>query len=309
MGDKKEEILTAYKKLTDLPPQEQNLPGLDTAMDPLAEFTKLECWDNEGKPYLKEYVGSEKLKGKVALVTGGDSGIGRSAAQMFAREGADVTIVYLPEEEEDAQNVKKAIEKDGRKCLTLAFDLMKLDNCKTIIDKHLEHHGRLDILVNNASKQIMCEAIQDIDLSNVESTFQSNIVAMIALAKYAVPHLKPGASIINTSSVTAFKGSSAMMDYSATKGAIITFTRSLAMQLAPKHIRVNAVCPGPVYTPLQPASRPADNMDDWSVGALPLHGRANMPAEMGPAYVFLASADSNAMTGQLMHLNNAQWIG
>jgi len=182
-------------------------------------------------------------------------------------------------------------------------------NCEKLVSKHIGEHGRLDILVNNASKQIMEESITEINLDNVESTFRSNILAMFAITKAAVPHMKAGGSIINTSSVTAFKGSPSMVDYSSTKGAIITFTRSLALQLAPKHIRVNVVCPGPVFTPLQPASRPKEQMEDFQVGALPLHGRSNQPAEMGPAYVFLASADSNAMTGQCMHLNNAQWIG
>ncbi|KAI9631936.1 putative oxidoreductase [Dioszegia hungarica] len=305
----KEDIVTAYKTLLDIKPQEQNLPGKDTNMDPLAEFTKLECWDESGKPYLKEYVGSGKLKGKTAIITGGDSGIGRSAAQMFVREGANVTIVYLEQEQEDADRVKKAIEADGGECLCLALDLMKEESVKKVVDEHIKKYGGLDILVNNASKQMMCDDIADINLGDVESTFRSNILGMFALTKYAMPHLKRGASIINSASVVAFKGSPSMMDYSSTKGAIVTFTRSLAMQLAPKGIRVNAVCPGPVYTPLQPASRQAEQMDDWNIGALPLHGRVNMPAEMGPAYVFLACADSNAMTGQMMHLNNAQWIG
>ncbi|KAK4687766.1 hypothetical protein P7C73_g2351, partial [Tremellales sp. Uapishka_1] len=327
MGDDKPEILTAYKSLENIKAQTQTLPGKDVDMDPLAEFTKLECWDDDGKPFLKEYVGSGKLTGKTAIITGGDSGIGRSAAQMFAREGADVTIVYLPEEEEDAQKVKALIEKDGRECQTLALDLMVASNCEKIVEKHLAKFGKLDILVNNASKQIQSESLEQIDLENVESTFRSNILAMFALTKYvsfrsdrshtlmpdrtrfALPHMKRGGSIINTSSVTAFKGSPTMLDYSATKGAIITFTRSLAVQLAPKGIRVNAVCPGPVYTPLQPASRTPDNMENWTLGAVPLHGRASQPAEMGPTYVFLASADSNAMTGSLMHLNNGQWVG
>lgn len=307
MSDK--EIITAYPELTDIKKQSQSLPGKDVDMDPLAEFTKLECWDQNGKPFLKEYVGSGKLKGKTAIVTGGDSGIGRAAAQMFAREGAHVTIIYLPEEEDDAQRVKKAIQDEGLECLTLPLDLMKSENCQTIVDEHIKKYGGLDVLVNNASKQIMSKSIEEIDLGNVESTFRSNILAMFALTKFAVPHMKRGGSIINTSSVTAFKGSPQMLDYSSTKGAIITFTRSMAVQLAPKGIRVNCVCPGPVYTPLQPASRPAESMEQFSVGSLPLHGRANMPAEMGPAYVFLACADSNAMTGQLMHLNNGQWIG
>ncbi|WWC62477.1 uncharacterized protein I303_105073 [Kwoniella dejecticola CBS 10117] len=307
--DEKPKIFTAYKEMTEIKKQQQNLPGKDTAMDPLAEFTKLERWDDNGEPYLEEYRGNGKLKGKTAIVTGGDSGIGRAAAQQFAREGADITIVYLPQEEEDAQRTKKAIEQDGQKCLTLALDLMDENNVKKVIDEHLKAYGKLDILVNNASKQIMCKDLADIDMGNVESTFRSNILGMFALTKYALPHLKRGASIINSSSVTAFKGSQAMCDYSSTKGAIVTFTRSLAMQLAPKGIRVNAVCPGPVYTPLQPASRPAEQMEDFQLGSLPLHGRANQPAEMGPAYVFLAGAESNAMTGQMMHLNNGQWIG
>ncbi|WVQ65865.1 uncharacterized protein L199_004043 [Kwoniella botswanensis] len=307
--DEKPKVITAYKEMTEIKKQEQNLPGKDTAMDPLAEFTKLEWWNDDGEPYLQEYRGNGKLKGKKAIITGGDSGIGRAAAQQFAREGADVTIVYLPQEEEDAQRTKKAIEQDGQKCLTLALDLMDEANAKKIVEEHIKEYGKLDILVNNASKQIMVKDLADIELENVESTFRSNILGMFALTKFALPHLKRGASIINSSSVTAFKGSPSMMDYSSTKGAIVTFTRSLAMQLAPKGIRVNAVCPGPVYTPLQPASRPAEQMEEWQLGTLPLHGRASQPAEMGPAYVFLASPESNAMTGQMMHLNNGQWIG
>ncbi|WVR06278.1 hypothetical protein IAU60_003308 [Kwoniella sp. DSM 27419] len=309
MGDDKPQVITAYPELTEIKKQQQTLPGKDVDMDPLAEFTKLERWDDDGKPFLEEYRGNGKLKGKTAIVTGGDSGIGRTAAQMFAREGADVTIVYLPEEEEDAQKVKKAIEADGQKCLTLALDLMKSENAKKVVDEHLKAYGKLDVLVNNASKQIMCENIADIDLENVESTFRSNILGMFALTKFAEPHLRRGCSIINTTSVTAWKGSPSMCDYSSTKGAIVTFTRSLALQLAPKGIRVNAIAPGPVYTPLQPASRPAEQMENWNVGSLPLHGRVNQPAEMGPAYVYLACPDSNAMTGQIMHLNNGQWIG
>lgn len=175
---------------------------------------------------------------------------------------------------------------------------MKEENVKKVVEEHIKKYGGLDILVNNASKQMMCDDVAEIKVSphmhlvtllihqleDVESTFRSNILAMFALTKFAMLHLKRGSSIINSASVVAFKGSAAMLDYSSTKGAIVAFTRSLAMQLAPKGIRVNAVCPGPVYTPLQPASRPAEQMDDWNIGALPLHGRVNMPAEMGPAY-------------------------
>jgi NAD(P)-dependent dehydrogenase (short-subunit alcohol dehydrogenase family) len=265
-----------------------------------------------------------------------------------------------------AQKVKKAIEEDGRQCLTLALDLMKAENCEKVVEEHLAKYGKLDCLVNNASKQIQSESADKIDVSvrsydwlcfhcnarqfqpirrwgywctqldNVESTFRSNILAMFALTKwdalslrltrltnrFALPHLKRGGTIINTSSVTAFKGSPQMLDYSSTKGAIITFTRSLAVQLAPKGIRVNAICPGPVYTPLQPASRSAENMEDWTLGGTPLWGRASQPAEMGPSYgmwncrqhgtgvltviAYLASADSNAMTGALLHL--VSWL-
>jgi len=309
----KEEVTTAFEGLLNIKNQEQNLPGLDSKMDPLAEHTKVEAWDNEGKPYLKEYVGSGKLEKKAAIITGGDSGIGRSVAHMFAREGCDVTIVYLPQEEKDAQNVKQAITSDpsckSRKVLLIPADLMDAANCEKIVQKHMEEMGHLEVLVNNASKQMMCKALEDIDLESVESTFRSNILGMFALTKFALPHMKRGSTIVNSASVVAFKGSPAMMDYSSSKGAIITFTRSLALQLAPKGIRVNAVCPGPVYTPLQPASRPGEQMEDWTVGSVPLHGRAGMPSECGPSYVFCASSDSNIMTGALIHINNGQWIG
>ncbi|TFK51549.1 NAD(P)-binding protein [Heliocybe sulcata] len=305
-----EDIITAYKHVAVPEKQEQNLPGLDKNIEPGLEYTKQEVWDDEGKPVLREYVGSGKLKGKTAIVTGGDSGIGRSAAMLFAREGAaGITIVHLTEEKEDAEAVKLALEKDGAKCLLVPCNLEKEKDCQAVVDAHVQTFGSLHVLVNNASKQILASKLEDIDLENVRSTFQSNILQMFAVTKFALPHMKRGSSIINTTSVTAYKGSGSLVDYSSTKGAIVTFTRSLATQLAPKGIRVNAIAPGPVITSLQAASRPADQMEGLGVG-MPLHGRAAQPAEMGPAYVFLASpSDSNCMTGAVLHINNGQHIG
>ncbi|KAI5453757.1 hypothetical protein NCC49_005570 [Naganishia albida] len=309
MSDDKKPI-TAFKELIDIPEQKQNLPGLEGNMDPIAQHTALEAWDDEGKPFLQEYKGSGKLKGKAAIITGGDSGIGRAVAFAFVREGADVTITFLPQEREDAEKVKQKIEQEeGGKCHIVECDLMKHADSERVVKEHMDKYGKLNVLVNNASKQIMCEKIEDIKLEDVESTFQSNIVAMIAIAKFAVPHMKRGSTIVNSSSVTAFKGSPAMLDYSSTKGAILTMTRSLALQLAPRGIRVNAVAPGPVFTPLQPASRPSEQMDDWEVGKLPLWGRAGMPSELAPSYVFLASHDSNLMTGSVININSGQWVG
>ncbi|KAF8808184.1 NAD(P)-binding protein [Phlegmacium glaucopus] len=302
------DIITAYSVAVPHK-QEQNLPGLDKHIKPGMEYSKLEVWDDDGKPSLVEYVGSGKLQGKTAIITGGDSGIGRAAAIMFAREGCTgITISHLSEEAEDAEEAKRLIEESGAKCLTVAVDLMKDNECRELVEKHLETFGKLNVLVNNASKQIMCQNFEDIDLENVASTFQSNILQMFAVTKFALPYLKRGSSIINTTSVTAYKGSLNFVDYSATKGAIVTFTRSLSIQLAPKGIRVNAVAPGPVITALQAASRPADNMEGLGVG-MPLHGRAGQPAELGPTFVFLASMDSNIMTGQVIHVNSGQHVG
>ncbi|KII96044.1 hypothetical protein PLICRDRAFT_98637 [Plicaturopsis crispa FD-325 SS-3] len=303
-----EDIITAYSVAVPKA-QKQSLPGLDKDIKPGVEYTKQEVWDDNGKPTLREYVGSNKLHGKTALITGGDSGIGRAAAIMFAREGArGISIVYLPQEEPDAKDAKALIEASGAQVLLLPADLMDENNCKAVVDKHIARFETLNVLVNNASKQIMCEKFEEIDLENVKSTFQSNIVQMFAVTKFALPHLKRGASIINTTSVTSVKGSVSMVDYSATKGAISTFTRSLALQLAPRGIRVNAIAPGPVITALQAASRSAEDMDGLGVG-LPLHGRAAQPAELGVAYVFLASADANVMTGAVVHINNGQHVG
>ncbi|KAF9471729.1 NAD(P)-binding protein [Pholiota conissans] len=298
-----QDIVTAYSVAVP-EKQSQEMPGLDKKMTPHLEYTKLEIWDDEGKPSLVEYQGSGKLKGKTAIITGADSGIGRAAAIMFAREGCSgITITYLPEEEADAKDAKKIIEDSGAKCNITSADLMDEAACKKVVDDHLRAFGKLNILVNNASKQLFCKQFENIDLKNVESTFRSNILQMFALTKFALPHLNRGASIINTTSVTAYRGSGSLVDYSATKGAIMSFTRSLAVQLASKGIRVNAVAPGPIVTALQSGSRSAENMEGFGVG-MPLHGRAGQPAEAGPSYVFLASSDSNILTGQVIHINS-----
>lgn len=274
--------------------QEQNLPGSEKQMEPASESTKLE---GEGQAY--EYIAAGKLKGCKSLITGGDSGIGRAVAVLFAREGSDVTIVYLPEEQADAEETKAMVEKEGRKCLLFAGDLMDNAKCKEAVQKHVDEYGVIHVLVNNASKQIMCEDFADIDLDNVESTFRSNILQMFAVTKFSLPHMKKGASIINTTSTVAFRGTASLVDYAATKGAITSFTRSLAKNLLPKGIRVNAVAPGPVHTPLQPASRPAKQMETF--GEKSQLGRPGQPSEVAPSFIFLASKDSELYYGQVLH--------
>lgn len=306
----KQEVITAYKASKDIAKQTQSLPGEEGKMAPNAEHSKQEYWDDKGQPYLKEYQGTGKLEDKKAIITGGDSGIGRAAAIFFAREGADVTITYLPDEQKDAEWLKQDIESSTKRSVNLvSIDLEKPGAPAKAIKAHLDKFGRLDILVNNASKQIMCKNIAELDMNHVESTYKLNIIAMIEMAKEAVPHLRRGSSIINTTSVTAYKGSPALIDYSSTKGAIVSFTRSLSLQLAPKGIRVNAIAPGPFYTPLQPASRSEENMEGWGIGDTPLHGRAGQPAEIGEAYVFLAGPGGNYMTGTVLHINAGQHIG
>jgi len=274
--------------------QAQDQPGLEQHLDPQSEVTKL-----QGKSQFHEYRAAGKLSNAKALITGGDSGIGRSVAVLFAREGADVTIVYLPDEEADAQDTKKMVEDEGRKCLLFAGDLMTNDTCKNAVQKHMETYGALHVLVNNASKQFMCKEFSDISLENVESTFRSNVLQMFAVTKYALPHMEKGGSIINSTSTTAFKGSANMVDYCSTKGAIVSFTRGLGKQLMGKGIRVNAVAPGPVHTPIQAASRPPEQMENF--GADTMIGRPGQPSEIAPSYVFLASKDAELYYGQILH--------
>ncbi|GJN92613.1 hypothetical protein Rhopal_005648-T1 [Rhodotorula paludigena] len=290
-------VITAYPNYA--PKKfEQSLPGKDQDMEPLAEHTKVERW-HRGEPRLEEYVGSGKLKEKKVIITGGDSGIGRTVAAFFAREGADVTINYLPEEEEDAQVTKKLVEDAGQKCLLFPGDLRSQETREKLIDAHLKEFQYLDILVNNASQQIQCKDLAEIDMDNVEDTFRTNIIQYIGLTKAALPHLKRGDSIICTTSVTAYKGSAGMLDYSATKGAINTFIRSLAMQVLPKGIRVTGVA-------LQPASRSAEQMENWGVDSVPLWGRVGQPAELGESYVYLATSELS--TGTIVHPNSGNFF-
>lgn len=274
--------------------QSQSQPGLEKDMAPSSEPTAL-----EGKHGHQEYLAAGKLKGNKAFITGGDSGIGRSVAVLFAREGSDVTIVYLPEEEEDAQETKRLVEKEGKECLLIAGDLMDNETCRKAVQKHVDKYGVIHTLVNNAAKQIQCHDLAEIDLDDVESTFRSNILQMFAITKYALPHMQKGGSIINTTSTVAFRGTKAMVDYSATKGAIVSFTRSLAKQLVSKGIRVNAVAPGPVHTPIQPASRPAEEMEGFGSGSQ--LGRPGQPSEIAPSFIFLASKDAELYYGQILH--------
>ncbi|KAM5378807.1 hypothetical protein ACJZ2D_004280 [Fusarium nematophilum] len=263
-------------------------------MKPKSETTKL-----QGRDQFHEYRAANKLEGCKALITGGDSGIGRSIAVLFAREGADVSIVYLPEEQEDAEETKGMVENEGRKCVLMAGNLMDNETCERAVKKHVDEFGKIHVLVNNASKQMMCSDFKDINLDDVESTFRSNILQMFAITKHALPHMESGGSIINSTSTVAFRGTASMVDYASTKGAITSFTQSLGKQLISKGIRVNAVAPGPVHTPLQPASRPAEQMEGFGEGSQ--LGRVGQPSEIAPSFVFLASKDAELYNGQVLH--------
>jgi len=294
--------ITAFPATSIKPQDQSGGPGLDKNMDPYAEWSRLEFWDDNGKPYLKEYEGRGLLEGKAALITGGDSGIGRAVAILFAREGANVSIVYLPEEEEDAQFVKKKVEEAGRKANLMQFNLRERENCQKAVEGHMKAFGKLNVLVNNAAMQEMANDITEIDLDVTEKTFQTNIISMFAMTKFALKHMKRGDCIVNSSSVAAYMSNPQLLDYASTKGAIATFTRGLAQQQAKNGIRVNAVAPGIIWTPLQPATKnnPADSMDSLGVGACPLN-RPGMPVEMATLYVTLASPLGSYCTGEVLH--------
>lgn len=281
-------------KPKDFPGQEQEQPGKEHKMQPEPETIR------------KNYRGSEKLKGKTALITGGDSGIGRSVAVHFAREGANVTIVHL-DEEKDAEETRKMVEKEGVKCLVLEGDLKDEGFCKKIVQDTVQEFGGLNVLVNNAAMQFPKEEPEEVTSEQLHKTFETNIYPYFYTVKEALKHLKDGDCIINSTSVTAYRGSSHLLDYSSTKGAITAYTRSLSKMLAEKNIRVNGVAPGPIWTPLIPASFDEEHVKEFGK-KVPM-GRAGQPSECGPAYVFLACEDSSYMTGQIIHVNGGEVVG
>ena len=245
----------------------------------------------------KTHRGTGKLRDKVAIITGGDSGIGRAVAIAFAKEDADVSVLYL-EEDKDANETKRLVEKAGRKCLLIAGDVGQEGFCRKAVEQTVKEFGKIDILVNNAAEQHPQESIEKITEKQLERTFRTNIFSMFFMTKAVLKHLKKGAAIINTTSVTAYKGSPQLLDYSSTKGAITAFTRSLSQALADKAIRVNGVAPGPIWTPLIPSTFPAKDVETFG-SDVPL-GRPGQPEEIAPSFVFLACDDSSYMTGQIL---------
>ena len=285
---------TMQTKPESFPAQQQGeQPGKETEMDPKPEYIR------------SNYKGSEKLIGKVALITGGDSGIGRAVAVHFAKEGADVAISYL-NENEDAEETKKLVEKEGRKCLLLPGDIGQLEVAKQIVQKTKSELGRINVLVNNAAEQHPKNSIEEITQEQLEKTYRTNIFSFFYLTQETVKDMKPGDNIINTTSVTAYRGSEQLLDYSSTKGAIVAFTRSLSQNLAEKGIRVNAVAPGPIWTPLIPSTFPPEKVAEFGKSQ-PL-GRAGQPSEVAPSYVFLACEDASYISGQVIHPNGGEVI-
>ncbi|MEJ7776609.1 MAG: SDR family oxidoreductase [Sphingomicrobium sp.] len=265
---------------------EDDLPGHESELEPKPD------WE-------PRYPGSGRLEGMVALITGGDSGIGRAVAALFAREGADIAISYLCEHD-DAKKTKAIVEKEGRRAITIPGDIGGKDFCDEVVKQTVDEFGGLDILVNNAGEQHWDKDIRDISEDQLRRTFQTNIFGMFFLTQAARPHLKKGASIINCTSVTMYKGAPILLDYSATKGAITAFTRSLALSLAEKGIRVNAVAPGPIWTPLNPfGGQPKEKIPEFGKDT-PM-GRPGQPNEVAPSFLFLACEDASYMTGQVMH--------
>lgn len=253
----------------------------------------------------EEHIGSGKMEGKATLITGGDSGIGRAVAIAFAKEGANVAISYL-NEEKDARETQRQVEEYGVQCLLLPGDVGDPEVCKSLVAKTIEAFGGIDTLVNNAAEQHVREELDDITPEGLERVFKTNIFSMFYLVQAAVPHMKKGSTIINTASIVAYQGQPALLDYTTTKGAIVAFTRALSNRLVPKGIRVNGVAPGPIWTPLIPASFPAEKVAEFGQDT-PMK-RPGQPEEFGPAYVFLACDDSSYMSGQMLHINGGQVV-
>lgn len=276
------------KKKHPKPPYSQPLqrpPGNEEDMHPQADHGE------------KSYKGSNKLEERVALITGGDSGIGRAVAIAFAREGADLLLSYLSEDE-DAEGTKKLVRKEGRRCIAIPGDISEEEHCIALVERCVAELGRLDILVNNAAHQRSRDDIQELSSEEFEYTFKTNVYAMFALCKAALPHLQPGSSIINVASIQAYQPSPNLLAYAATKGAIITFTKALSDMAIEKGVRVNAVAPGPIWTPLIPSTMPREKVKQFGKNT-PI-GRAGQPAELAPAFVFLASQDSSYITGEVI---------
>ena len=276
------------------PPQHQNKqPGVEAEMNPQPVSID------------PNYKGSGKLNNKTAIITGGDSGIGKSVSIYFAKEGADIVIVYL-NEHQDAEETKKRIEAEGKKCLLMAGNIGDEAFCQEVIKKTIDQFGKIDILINNAAEQHPQNSLLDISAEQLEKTFKTNIFSYFYLTKAALPHLQKGSSIVNTASITAYEGHEQLIDYSATKGAIVSFTRSLAKSLAPQEIRVNAVAPGPIWTPLIPSTFSENQVANFGTNT-PL-GRAGQPFELAPGYVYLASNDSSYVSGQIIHINGGKIV-
>ena len=283
---------SASKKIN--PPQQQDhQPGRETEMHPKPD-------------YMPKFPGNGRLAGKVAIITGGDSGIGRACAVLFAREGAEVALVYL-EETEDAKITEAAIRAEGKQALLLRGDVGDKTFCDNVVGKVIEEFGKLDVIVNNAAEQHPQEEITDISAEQLRKTFETNLFGYFYLTQAAMPHLGKGASIVNTTSVTAYRGSPQLLDYASTKGAIVAFTRSLAGNLADKGIRVNAVAPGPIWTPLIPATFDADKVAEF--GATQPMKRPGQPNEVATCHLFLACEESSYLSGQVLHPNGGEIVG
>ena len=280
------------KLYSDIEPQKQHMPepGLDARLAPKADLGE------------ETYRGTGRLQGRKALITGGDSGIGAATAIAFAREGADVALSYLPEEQEDAERIAAIAREAGVTVATLPGDLRDRDYCRSLVDDAVSALGGLDIVVNNGGKQVYQESLEELSDEQFDDTFKTNVYAMFWITKAALPHLPAGSTIINTTSIQAYSPSEMLVDYASTKATINAFTKALAQQLAPQGIRVNAVAPGPIWTPLQPSDgQPPEKLEKFGEET-PL-GRMGQPAELAPAYVFLASAESSYVAGETLNVN------